>query len=691
MNQNLTNQNKNTWVFEIFSQPIPSKLQNKAAQQLKTLTLSIIESIIPSTNLSFLNQIYCFCTNRRLTLLIKQLPDQIAYETSLIKGPKINPENNIVLEKFCQKISKENNIPISLIQQNLFEENGYFYIKPFTMHILLEELLNKISSNILAQFKWIRSIKIKPNEYAWIRPIMHILSLLNHKQIGNWNNHTQYTTQYATKLHTYSNDNQIIPVSNADEYLSALASHNIELSYEKRLQIIMDFIGNKTHSTNMLEEIACSTETLHPFLCMDEELKEVINQLPEKYVLTCVEEHQQAVSIYENSTICAFLLAAQKPATARMIQDSVEIIKCRLKDTLYLFEEDKKTFSSTQGQKQWNQQLADSPIYKNLGSINDKIQRITNIIYLHLPAQLQQNLLKVAQIFKLDLASKIVSEFPVLHGYHIAQLIQTSQTANEEHINIILGYLMENNNISGLLLALLDKLDTLVSFFTVEDLTINSSQDPLGLKKIANDIIQCGILINQQKPLSDINILISIVAQEIKHKLTAENKEKLLNFMHERMIFHIKQKFNLKLSSINKSISTYLAIFLPQECVTQDFHTQNFWSLEEKAQQILSFDVSRIKATYKRLSNFVKNKTHISHTSTNNMDINIDTNTDPLTALINPFLLHMPNIQMLEELSCLLEEFFDNNLVLDPLFPNRQNILLNIKAFYDSFINWDFS
>lgn len=589
-----------TWLFEIYSQPIPATMQNGAVKQLETY-------LTP-----YFKDFKVYCNQRRLTC-IAQVEPTIKIEHSAIKGPKINAPKEIIA-KFALKHQ--------ITAENLQTENDHYLVPSKTEHMSAIKYLTHISNSILRDFKWPKSMRWLPgSDFNFVRPIQSIINMLDDKILN-------FTfLNFTASNQTYDEHLQPITIDHARNYLKYFQC----LLFQQRTHIIEQaLLAMPTHTPkdlNLLPIIANSAQKPYPYI-----VDIPHTTLPTLYLKTCVEEHQQAICLTNKTNtgeqfITKLMLVAQKPVSDKMKKDALAVIQCRTDDMHFLLEQDLNA-----DYQSWKEELASTLFYPNRGTILDKVERLYKIY----PAE-------AVLWFKMDYASKIVKEFPSLALHH-AQFLKP-------HLNIV----------NDPMLLMLDALDSLIQLFEAQ-VAVNSSQDPLGLKKLGSIVIEQGLKI---KNLSNLHILIKLLGCTNTNTI-----ERLISFLENRMGHIVGSKF---LCKENPNATPTLT--------SNQIDQYNFWLSKDKAQSVLNFEPSAlavIKQTEKRLNNFIKKyEYHALHNNPN----------DKCAGALLPLLHLKHNLDNLYLISVTLNEFFDNNLVLDEQYlEHRLGLLFAFKDFYQTLL-----
>ncbi|MBA1393834.1 glycine--tRNA ligase subunit beta, partial [Lactobacillus sp. XV13L] len=151
-------------------------------------------------------------------------------------------------------------------------------------------------------------------------------------------------------------------------------------------------------------------------------------------------------------------------------------------------------------------QLEQVTFHDKIGSMSEKMTRTGLIAHLlaqklHLSDQQTTDILRSAQIYKFDLVTDMVGEFAELQGVMgekyaniMGESPAVAQAIREHYLpTSAKGGLPKS--VVGAVLALADKIESIMSFFAV-DLIPNGSNDPYGLRRQALGIVR--ILQQQQ-------------------------------------------------------------------------------------------------------------------------------------------------------------------------------------------------
>ena len=275
-----------------------------------------------------------------------------------------------------------------------------------------------------------------------------------------------------------------------------------------------------------------------------------------------MELHQKYFPLFDNKNKLTnnFCVVANKPDTNNIIKDGNQrVVEARLSDAKFFWEKDKS--------RNLIKQLANLKkitFYEKLGSIYDKTQRLRKLSS-WLSDEININKEKVeiaASISKSDLCSDLVNEYPELQG-KMGKYFALAQGFDEEVANAVSDHYLPIGNASivakkpiSYTISLVDKLDTLVGFFLINQKP-TSSKDPLALRRSAIGLLKTIIENKINIKLSDlINYNVKLFQEQ---KVNIENidvEKEIIKFLRDRIKNILKEK-NIKGDIIDASISSH--------------------------------------------------------------------------------------------------------------------------------------
>jgi len=218
------------------------------------------------------------------------------------------------------------------------------------------------------------------------------------------------------------------------------------------------------------------------------------------------------------------------------------VVRPRLADAKFFFDQDrKKTLASrVEG-------LGKVVYHNKLGTQGERVERVRAIakaIASQLgDAQLVQDADLAAQLAKTDLVTDMVGEFPelqgIMGGYYALNdgLGETVANAIEDHYKPRFAGDALPRNTAGVVVALADKLETLVGMFGIGNLP-TGDRDPFALRRHALGVIR--MLVEKDLPL-DLNALLAGAVPAFGDKITDASAQ-LADFIYDRLAGSLREQ-----------------------------------------------------------------------------------------------------------------------------------------------------
>lgn len=606
-------------LLELFSEEIPARMQRKAAGDLKKM---ITDGLVDA-GLTY-EAATAYWTPRRLALDIRGLTVRSKDVHEDIKGPSVTaPEQAI--QGFLRKAGLTD---VSQAHVHSDPKKGDFYVAHLTKPgRAAEEIIAELVPQTIRNFPWPKSMRwgaasAKPGSLRWVRPLQSILCTF-----GPETEETQIIdfdvdgikSGNVTYGHRFLSDGQAIKVRRFEDYVEKLEKAFVVLDAERRKEIISQDAHNLAFASGLelveddglLEEVSGLVEW--PVVLMGEFEEEFLAIPPEVIRLTIranqkcfVTRKQGEAEALSNKFILVSNIAARDGGT-EIVYGNGKVVRARLSDALYFWHTDQhdlpdldKLAASAQKfgldlKKPLDQRMArldalNVTFHAKLGTQGERVERIRELAAQIAPLVGADPKLatRAAVLAKADLQTEVVGEFPELQGamgrkYALLQgEDEAVAAALEEHYKPQGPSDVVPKNPVSVAVALADKLDTLVGFWTIDEKP-TGSKDPYALRRAALGVIR--LLLSQEWKFSLLPLFRSAFAalkegqvqrklREFEAKLAAENSgdvdgeqdvdnalasyEKqaraeaeassepvladLLSFLHDRFKVHLKEE-----------------------------------------------------------------------------------------------------------------------------------------------------
>ena len=585
-------------LLEFFSEEIPARMQLNSEIQLQNLFVKSLTQ----RDIAF-ESFKTFSGPRHLSIIIKSIELEQKDQEIEKRGPRFDA-NQKAIDGFLK--SNQLKIDETIIKET---NNGKFYFhSQMIKGQKTYEILPDIISEIVNGFVWPKSQRWANTDLKWARPLRNIVLLLNDDvvkgkvEIGKnvFLNFTNFTFS-----HRYS-DKKIV-INKIENYEQLLQENFVILDRNKRLDKIindtsslLDKVKLKlVNDKSLLEEVVGLVE--YPNILIGSISKEFM-KLPREVLSTAMRVHQKYFSITdkENNLESKFLFVAnsikEKDRDFRVIEGNERVLKARLSDASYFFENDiANTFEN------WNEKLKHVLFYESLGSLHDKIIRMANISKIFAKEfGVKSELAKQAALLsKADLVSEMVIEFPELQGImggHYAKIKNKSEEVSKaifEHYKPkgVSDNLPETK--LGSLLSMVDKIDTLVGFFSI-DKKPTGSKDPFALRRNSFSIVQ--ILINFKINLSLNELLEPSLKEYGCYSLSI--KRNLVEFMIDKLKYVFSN--NNRMDVVNSVLNTNIVNEIPINIISSRIDSISKFTKNN--------DFKIFLANYKRINNILKSE-----------------------------------------------------------------------------------
>jgi glycyl-tRNA synthetase beta chain len=545
------------FLFEIFCEEIPARMQERAEGDLKRL----MSERLKEAGLNW-DSLEAFSGPRRLGLVIEGLPHKTADVREERKGPRTDaPEK--ALEGFMRGAG------IDSLDQCKIEEGkkGSFYIavieKPGreTAQVIAEAV-----PEIIKSFPWPKSMKFGEGDRAqrWVRPLRSLICLLDGQVIDT--EVFGITSGKTTDGHRVHGSGPF-EVSDFADYEAKLRANGVILRRDERKQLVLDGARRVCEDAGLeliedqglLEEVTGLVE--HPAPILGDMDPDFLDLPPEVIALT-MKTHQKYFAVRDPKSgklTSKFVVLANQDAPdggKAIAAGTARVLSARLSDARHFWDLDRKT-----GLEAMASELSKVTFHEKLGTVADKVERVAKLARELAPvvgadADMAE---KAARLAKADLVSQMVYEFPELQGA-MGRYYALDAGLDPQIADAIKDHYKPQGPSDDVptapvsaAVALADKLDTLVGFWAIDEKP-TGSKDPFALRRAALGVIRIllegdyrpelwAVLLNAR---SRIDVLAKAGSGETVELATREATkplfEDLLAFFADRLKVHLKDE-----------------------------------------------------------------------------------------------------------------------------------------------------
>ena len=543
-----------TALLEIKVEEFPSSLVEEALTQLKEKG----EELFASSNLDY-EKITVSGSCRRLILQAEKVSLKQKERIEKEMGP---PERIIVnergeLTKEGKAYLKAKGIKREELGVEKLRKGNYVYIKRETVGRRTKDILPLLFSELITSLSFSKSMRWGKGDFAFARPIRSILALLGEEIIEF--EVAGIRSGRETRGHPYLSP-FLISIDDSQKYSSILREKWVIINPAERKEIIIKQMqeivsqlnkgGSKQRALEdkeLLNDIVSSVE--YPTMFLGEFDPHFLS-LPSPVLRACLRDYQQHFSVVEKETFEPYFIGVRDgngEYLGEVIKGNQRVLNARLSDAKFFLEEDKKT--PLEERVPFLKKIV---VQEKLGSYYDKTLRLVKLgeriaASLGADEKAREILKEAAYLCKTDLTTQMVKEFPSLEGImgreyalYSKKDVQVAQAIYEHKI----PRSNEDNpprSLAGAILALTDKLDTLVGSFWA-GLIPSGSEDPWGLRKQAQGIVEI-ILDREWKVSLDYLIEESLGLHQRKARTEQEKIIlKIKGFLRARMVNILKDR-----------------------------------------------------------------------------------------------------------------------------------------------------
>jgi len=407
-----------------------------------------------------------------------------------------------------------------------------------------------------------------------------------------------------TFVHRISNFGAL-EVDGEKEYFDTLKNGGVTLFPELRRENILAGFSLLENSNDikieidddLLDEVVAITENPTALLGS---FDEAFLRLPPEVIITSMKEHQRYFPVFKDGKLLNKFVVVSNALTndfSKVIEGNERVLRPRLADALFFFDNDLKNGLSIQG-------LQKVAFFKGLGSVGDKIERERKVAHtlfdMYKIDANKEDLDRAITLAKADLMSEMVYEFTELQGlmgYYYAkeagERLEVATAIKEQYLPDGEDSDLPSTPLSAIV-AMSIKLDTLLGLFSVNQIP-TGSRDPFALRRAVNGLIRI---------TSEHSFEFDIVQTLKELSVGYENidMQKLENFFLERVkqFFGVSHSINRNPTKVNPSIVEAVLASGERELLKLSSKITALSNLVD------SDGFSEISSTFKRVANITK-------------------------------------------------------------------------------------
>lgn len=585
------------FLLEIGLEELPARFVTPSMQQLEAK----VKEWLKAERLEY-KQIAAYATPRRLALVIEQLSETQPDIEEEAKGPakKIAYDQDGNWSKAAQGFARGQGVST----EDLFfkEVNGieYIFANKFVAGKKTIELLPAIQE-IITSLHFPKNMRWGSYNLKFARPIQWLIALFG-KEIIPFSI-TDIQTSNTTYGHRFLGKQ--ITINEPSEYVSALLGEYVIVNPHERKEAIRNQIQAMTDGNDwvipinedLLEEVHHLVE--YPTALSGSFDKEFLS-LPKEVLITSMREHQRYFPVEsKNGELLPHFVTVRNgdhQHLENVSKGNEKVLRARLSDAAFFYAEDQKLDISSA-----LSQLEQIVYHEDLGSIGDKVRRVSKVVSLltdelKVDASTKVTAERVAAIGKFDLVTQMVYEFPELQGRMgevyaelAGEKIEVAKAINEHYQPRFAGD-SSPSSLAGTIVSIAEKLDTIVACFAI-GLIPTGSQDPYALRRQAAGVVQ--MLNDYELDISFEEIIqftLNVVEEKQLLKRTRKELEKdLIEFFKLRLKASLQEKnvsYDVIDAVLQETVGHIPTLVKKAKIITEERSNSSFKSMVEALSRV---------------------------------------------------------------------------------------------------------
>jgi glycyl-tRNA synthetase beta chain len=483
-------------LLEIGLEEMPAHIVTPSRIQLEQKVIKFLDE----HNLTY-ETVQSFSTPRRLAVRVTQLPDQQEDTQEEVKGPakKIAQDDQGNWSKAAEGFVRGQGLTTEAITFKELNGTEYVYV---TKHNHGQKTIDVLTGlkDVITSLTFPVTMHWANYDFEYIRPIHWLVALLGDEVVPF--SILDVETSNHSRGHRFLGDN--VTFDHSAEYEEKLKEQYVIVDPTERQEMIVsqaEQLAKKNNWTlaldeKLLEEVTNLVEYPTAFVGgFDEKYLSV----PDEVLVTSMKEHQRYFDVRNDAgMLLPYFISVRNGNDVHLenvIKGNEKVLIARLEDAEFFYSEDKKLTIDDCVNK-----LKHVTFHEKIGTIYEKLQRVGLIGQIigkevGLSEAELSDLKRASEIYKFDLVTNMVGEFPELQGI-MGEKYALLQGESKEVAQAIREHYLPTSSEGdlpvsdiGAVLAIADKLDSVFSFFAV-GMIPSGSNDPYALRRQTYGVIR---------------------------------------------------------------------------------------------------------------------------------------------------------------------------------------------------------
>lgn len=533
------------YLLEIGVEEIPSDYVKNTKRQLEDKFKKLIEE-----NKLTCESISVESTPRRFAILLSNAEADLTEKTVSVKGPsvRIAYDEGGEPKKPLLGFLRGQGADISDVVIREFKGEDYIYVEKKEKSKSVAEVLRENVYELVKSISFPRSMRWAGKSIRWARPIRWFVSILDDEVLDF--DAEGISVGRVTKGHRTLGSNHV-EIDKIENYEKLLKENFVILKYKDRKDIILRGLnrlssevgGEYMKDEALLDEVINIVE--YPTVLIGGIDKKYL-EIPKEVITTPMKDHQRYFPVLdENKNLLPYFLVVRngdEEFKENVVEGNKKVLVARLEDAKFFYDIDMK-----KPLEAYVDDLENLAFFEGLGNMKLKTERLMDLTERYRQAlaigeDMAHPIGRAAYLSKADLVTKMVVEFTELQG--TMGRIYASKSGEEERVATAIeeAYMPRSSGsalpktITGIILSIADKMDTIVGLYAIEKY-VTGSQDPFGLRRaclgIINIFLENSIDIDLRRLVND-----ALLVYTEKNELSFDYDtamDKVLDFFKDRL------------------------------------------------------------------------------------------------------------------------------------------------------------
>lgn len=483
----------NRYLLEVGVEEFPSRFIESTKRQLLQNLLKNLEErglMVASSRVE--------STPRRFAIWLEDLKQKDSASEETLRGPSVSVAYDAqgAPSKALQGFMRSKGVG----PEAIFTEGDYVFARVSKEVVSIESILKEAVPKAIRAISNPRSMRWGGKNLRFLRPIRWLLSLYNDEVLPF--SLEEIPVGRMTRGHRFLGK-QELEIPTIDAYEEMLRAAFVIVDEEERRAIIVRGLNKKAreHGGVPMEEEELLSEVVHiveyPTVFIGKIPKKYLS-LPQEVIITPMKDHQRYFPVLDDEgKLLPYFLSVRngnEEGLENVIAGNEKVLVPRLEDARFFYDHDR-----AHPLEENLLRLDELIFHEQLGTMLDKTKRLESLVVslskdMECGPDTEENVKRAAYLSKADLVTEMVVEFTELQGVMGRIYAEASgekalvaQAIEEQYQPIGSDGSLPKSTI-GTILSLADKVDNIAGLFAIE-VEISGSQDPFGLRRAANGMI----------------------------------------------------------------------------------------------------------------------------------------------------------------------------------------------------------